>query len=506
MFVAGRPYLRGDEFAGRLALAGHGEDLARHLSVVQAIEDIGGYLFLSHDAAATLVHRGMVFYPQGWHLLTAVLESFVAPGGVTGFAALDLLLVFHVATYGLFGLVLAWALCWVGGPLVRTGGRLAVVAVALGAMLTMSDQIRLVVSGYPAQMMGLTALTLLIALLARPISRGRSQLIVVTALVVALGFGYYIYLPLALAAVAIWAWRHWAQLAVHRLTVRWCGAVVLVSLIPGVLGMTDHQAEGLTFTGTPPLVGRNVIVAALLVILAGTVTTRSGRRSPIWRSYGLSAAPTLVVTLALGAFQLFAFGSTGYYFDKLLAATEVALLVGLGSAARLLPPPPRHPRRLAMRIAAAAPALLAAAAVVALLGGVTSDSVLRSGTPVTWGTEWYKGVFRIDELADTTLRVMAEHPPRQGQAVFVITDNLYLNYAVPLWISALRGVSGGEQDRGQYSGFLPGVGPQAVSGLLLSLDGPVLVVTTTPAAATLVRDFMSQHPDRPIEHAVLSDA
>jgi hypothetical protein len=100
--------------------------------------------------------------------------------------------------------------------------------------------------------------------------------------------------------------------------------------------------------------------------------------------------------------------------------------------------------------------------------------------------------------------VMAEHPPRPGQAVFVITDNVYLNYAVPLWISALRRVSGGEQGRGQYSGFLPGVGPQAVSGLLLSLDGPVLVVTTTPDAADLVRDFITQHPYRPIEHAVLS--
>ena len=424
---------------------------------------------------------------------------------MSGFAALDLLLVFHVATYGLFGLVLAWALCWVGGPLVRTGGRLVLVAVALGAMLTMSDLIRLVVSGYPAQMLGLTLLTLLIAVLARPISRGPSQLIVVTSLVAALGFAYYVYLPVALAAVAIWAWRRVEaarDAPRHRPLVR-RGRVGFT--VPALLGMNDHQADGLTLTGTPPLVGRNVLVAALLVILAGTVTTRSGRRSPVWRAYALAAAPTLVATLALGAFQLVAFGTTGYYFDKLLAATEVALLVGLGSAARLLPPPPRHPRTASTRIAAASPSVLAAAAVVALLGGVTSDSVLRSGTPVTWGTEWYKGMFRIDELADTTLRVMAEHPPRPGP-VGLRTHRQCVSELRRAVVDRRAASASRAANRigASTAGSCRAWDRMAVSGLLLSLDGPVLVVTTTPGAAALLREFLTQHPGRSVEHAVLT--
>ena len=236
----------------------------------------------------------MALYPQGWHLLTALLESFVAPGGVSGFAALDLLLVFHVATYGLFGLVLS-----VGVVLGRRPARAhrRTVGARGRSLRGHADHVRSDPSGHiglPRPNAGSHGVDPPDCAARAAHQSGTQPAHRGDRVVVALGFGYYVYLPLALAAVSIWAWRPGAARGAARprtfAPARWC----LVSLLPFVLGMTDHQAEGLTFTGTPPLVGRNVVVAALLVILAGTVTTRSGRRSPIWRSYGLAAAPTLV--------------------------------------------------------------------------------------------------------------------------------------------------------------------------------------------------------------------
>jgi hypothetical protein len=199
------------------------------------------------------------------------------------------------------------------------------------------------------------------------------------------------------------------------------------------------------------MVGRDLVLALFILVLAG-LATKSGRRSPIWRGYLRSTVVVGSSVVAIGLFQLGTAGATGYYFDKMLGAAEVVVLAGLGVVTLLLPAPVRHPRDLRTRV--------------------------RANTPTA--------------LATVALLV-------PDQAVLVLTEDPYLNYVVPLWISALRAKTGGGQSRAQYNEFLPGADATSLTGAILAVRTPLIVFTTTSATSALVRSIQRVHPELPIE-------
>ena len=97
---------------GRFAIAAAAPDLAHQLSLFDTIRRVGGYLFLPGGDADGPVFPGSATYPEGSHLLYAVLDGFVRSSATefgTGLSALEHFLAYLVAGYGT-----ARARCWPG--------------------------------------------------------------------------------------------------------------------------------------------------------------------------------------------------------------------------------------------------------------------------------------------------------------------------------------------------------------------------------------------------------
>jgi hypothetical protein len=289
----------------------------------------------------------------------------------------DAVIVAHTLTYGLFALAIMWAALWLGGPLLRAGLRPLLLAAVVLPLVLYSDLTLQYIAGYPSQTLGLVELVILVAVLARPVGRGRTQLVLATALTVAVGYTYYLYLPAALLCGGIWAYARRRDLRRVHL---WFLVPIALALVPLGRGLLAGQADRLQFTGSPPMVGRDLVLALFILVLAG-LATRSGRRSPIWRGYLRSTVVVGSSVVAIGLFQLGTAGATGYYFDKMLGAAEVVVLAGLGVVTLLLPAPVRHPRDLRTRVRANTPTALATVALLVLGAGALHDSSYRSGVP-----------------------------------------------------------------------------------------------------------------------------
>ncbi|MBL6280516.1 hypothetical protein JMF97_30725, partial [Micromonospora fiedleri] len=140
-------------------------------------------------------------YPQGWHLLVALLDGHRTPpgGGPAGAAAVEPFLWWNFATFGLLVLVLLWAAQRLPGPL-HPLSRL-VLTVVVGALVPGSQMPRMLVSGYPTETLGLTLTAVLAVLVARPVGAPRDHFLLLAALLVGIGYTYYPFLPAAVLLV-----------------------------------------------------------------------------------------------------------------------------------------------------------------------------------------------------------------------------------------------------------------------------------------------------------------
>ncbi len=78
------PFVTRDR-AGRLAIMSPGEDLVRHFGLYDAIGHVQGYAFLHIDEAKPILPDvGLLTYPQGTHLLYALLGRFAGIGSRSG--------------------------------------------------------------------------------------------------------------------------------------------------------------------------------------------------------------------------------------------------------------------------------------------------------------------------------------------------------------------------------------------------------------------------------------
>ncbi|MFC5944502.1 hypothetical protein, partial [Micromonospora harpali] len=333
------PYLRAGDLAGRLAYAMTGEDNSRHLATVEGIRAVGGYLFTDPQAAARIAPEGMVWYPQGFHLTAALLDTFLrsstAPAGPAD--ALDHYLGWSVGAWGLLVLAVTWAAHRLAGPQLDPPRTLALTGAVTAACLG-SELARFVVYGYPGESLGLAATVLLVAVTCRPVARTGTQVAVVGALCVTVGFAYLMFLPVVAALVAAWLVRDRRRLR-HR--PRLLVAVALVAAVltplPAVAGLlrTDQVDNVATGGGVFPRYDAFLAFAGL--VGGGLI---AGRRLPVWRRYaaalaaaGVFAAGFLLYFRALGT-------DPRYYYGKTLHLLLAVLLVGAGALA-LLPPPGR---------------------------------------------------------------------------------------------------------------------------------------------------------------------
>lgn len=485
------PYLRAGDFTGRLAALMSGEDSTRHASLVDHLREAGAYPFLDPGAVSDVLNPGMADYPQGWHLVAAVLENLAASRAGLGPVEHDLtaLMVLLLGTFGLLVLTVVWAAgrlaaattdvaSRAGGASPADGatqgrgtgrrgvaGQLTAVCAA-GLLLVGSELVRTIVYTYAAEMFALAFLAALVAVAARPAVRTRDQIALLSALTIGVGFSYYLFLPIAalIVACAVVADRRRMRRAPGSVAVGvlLCGLAPLQALAGVLAGRRDGQLALGSLGGVRP-----VELALLAVLIAAGLVI--GRRDPVWRRYAPAFATALLAAAAVYGYLRWWGTDPGYYFGKMLHGYVLVALVGVGAVgnlARLLP-------GRAARRAWAGP--LGAVVVAALaLAQVTV------GVPTLTAVPWFSGQVNGErvraERARTVVAVATACSTADGPPAVVFFGDPARNwgYDESIFLTVLQRTSG-SAFRQAYG--LPRQSAQRrAEGLLERTAAPVRVV------------------------------
>lgn len=437
--------------AFRLGLALRGEDRARHFAMADTIRRLGGYVLArphSPVVADTVqdVHRG---YPQGFHLLAAVLDNFWTGTTRVGdpLAELSRFVVLDVLCYGMLGAAVIWALRRVAGPAARAPTLLPLAGLAVG-YLYFGDLLAVWYLGFAPEITGLAFLVVAVALLARPLSDTREQVLVVAAAVTAVAFAYYPLLPVAVAGVLAWAVparrrlrRHWIFTAtVAAVAVGVAAVPVLIAPAQGSVNMIFNNY------GVFPMRLPALLTPAALVVAALAVSPGGRRWTP---SVSTPVAVTLTAAAmagAVGAAQLARLGHTAYFYQKSLHLVAVLLLVTLGTVAGALG---RLYRSARWPGAAAATLALTALAVGAF--AVPGPSPPAAGAPravparpvlpagdESWGRAYWAGWLGDEAAAERIIRVYRAVPNPDRRITVLDLGDWLVDYTGTLYLAALR--------------------------------------------------------------------
>jgi hypothetical protein len=421
------------DLGGRIGIVATGEDFARHFTLYDVIGRIGGYAFLHRTAAAAYVPDNYGFgYPQGTHLLYAVLDRFARSSSTNADAVtgMDVLLWCHLGTYLFLALAVLWAVRRVAGPGADPAALLLVLG-GVAAVLYFGDPLTTFLRGFPNETLGLAMVAILSAILARPLARPREQVVTVAAALVGISFAYHLYLPYALLVAAVWVWRRRRALPVGTTVVAAVVAAPLVVITP--LENRPSGAGNLLLTlGTALPVDRPMLVLVVLAAVAGLLA-RGGWRAPARRFLTVELAAALMMVAALFAYQYAAVGHSAYYLEKLLHMLQVVALVGLGSTVRLLPRALIRPA-VRVRYAVAVVAALAVAGVLAAAGGQWHAEPLASP-----GLRYGLGLEDGSPLGGReAVEVARRFPDAGGSVDVVLTPTPYSTYFGTLFTAALQ--------------------------------------------------------------------
>ncbi|NJC64449.1 hypothetical protein HC028_07990 [Planosporangium flavigriseum] len=502
------------DLGGRIGIVATGEDIARHFMLYDVIGKVGGYAFLHRAGAAAFAPDDYGFgYPQGTHLLYAVLDRFVRSSAVNADAAsaMDVLLWCHLGTYLFLALALLWAARRVAGPGVGPATLLPVLAV-IASVLYFGDLLGAFVRGFPNEVLGLALVAVLTALIARPLPRLGEHVATVAALLVGISFAYHLFLPYALVATAVWAWPRRRALP-RRLAV--VGLLLLPLLLITPFENRPSGAANLLLTlGTALPVDRPILALVLLAAVAGLVV-RGGWRSPARRALVVALVVALGMVAVLFVYQYAMIGHSVYYFEKFLHMLLVVALVSLGSAARLLPrlgAPGSIAADGRARYAVAVVAALVIAAVPAAAGGPWHSRPLTS-PGLRYGLGLEKGSPAGGKQAVDLVR---RYPDAAGRVDVVLTQTPYANFFATLFTAVMqRNYRQGES----WYAFLSPSRPRTLADLEAKVrDSPVrvrfvvrerstpfLVADSAAAAPTNVQaaeDLARRYPDK-VEVVVL---
>ncbi|WP_405432971.1 hypothetical protein [Micromonospora sp. NBC_00617] len=335
------PWLRAGTLAGRLSLLALGEDNFRHVALVDAIGRLGGYVFLDPTGSRDEIVSLLVRYPQGWHLTTALLDAHLrsATGTSSGVSSLTHYGWWCFATFGLLVLTLFWAAQRLPGPLhpLHRG----VLTIVVGALVLGSQMPRLLIAGYPSEVLGLALAVALAVLVVRPLAGNREQTVLLAALLIGIGFTYYLFLPPAGLLVLGWLIAHRRELSQIRRTLLTVGLVTaLLAPLPllfGVLG--DSQTEALDAKAGPEVAEawRTLLGLTPIVLIALVIQARRADRA--WRRHLAAVLVAVGFALAIALANILAGVQPAYYFMKGTHPATGLLIVGTAALVRLLPVP-----------------------------------------------------------------------------------------------------------------------------------------------------------------------
>ncbi|SBT37533.1 hypothetical protein [Micromonospora auratinigra] len=491
----GWPYLRAGDLAGRLAYAMVGEDNSRHLATVEGIRAVGGYLFTDPQGAARIAPESMTWYPQGFHLVAALLDTFLRASTTPAdpLDALDHYLGWALAAYALLVLALVWAATRLAGRQLDVTRTWAVAGVVTALCLG-SELARFVAYGYPGETLGLALVTLLVAVLCRPVAGTGTQLCLIGALCVGVGFAYLMFLPVVGVLVAAWL------VAQRRKVLRrpWVLAGVALLVVPlapltSVGGLLrTRQLDNVASGG---VIDPRYDAFLALTALVGVGLLAGGLRLPVWRRYAATMGIALLFVLGVRVWFRVLGAPPAYYYGKTLHLLLAVLVVGIGALALLLPPPWTRSGR---RPGPAARALVAAAVVVAATGvaglprGAGIFAQPLGARTSTWASAWWSGRLARPGAADLTARALVQSRPEPGTAVVVASGQRRLGYLCSLFVATLQGTAGAS-GRAYY--YLPLAEPARSPAVVAAFPGRIVFLAADDRAEASVRQLLADHPD-----------
>ncbi|MCO1594102.1 hypothetical protein M8C17_02900 [Micromonospora sp. RHAY321] len=496
------PYLRATSFGQRLNLAMVGEDNGRHPALFDVIGRLGGYLFVDPDTAREQIFSGLVHYPQGWHLTSALLDGFLRSSGPApaGPALMDHYVLWCLATFGVLVLALVWAAQHVAGPLHPL--RRLVLIIGVTALVLGTELPRLLVAGYPSETFGLSLAVFLVALVVRPLSRLREQLILVGALLIGIGFCYYLFLFPTGAMVLCWLIADRRRLRARLGTVAVI-AVVTAALAPltALLGLfVAGQSEALAAPGgTPPVETYNAMLGLGAVVLAA-ISVATNRGESTWRRYLVALAVAVLFSASMAAVNLVNGTQPAYYFGKTAHLVIAVLIVGAAALARLLPVPAESTDSEPSRrpISGALPSVATAALVtVALLAGTgvigwTGGFFHRTGSNGTWAKDWADREVRdITRSASVTNIAYRNYPAIPGTVTLVVDKQGLQGYRESIFLSAMQGTSG-QTEPGIY--FRIYDEPARTAEILRRVPRPLRLIVAHPDAQKAIDGALKADP------------
>jgi hypothetical protein len=426
----------------RLGSVLRGEDLARHFAMFDTTRRVGGYVFLHRTQAAGSIASSDLAYPQGAHLLAAVLDNFLTSSSTVGrpVPSISHFLYYDQLNYLFLAFAVLWAARRLAGPAVRPLAFVPVAALCV-AYLLFGSPITTYTYGFFPEITGLGLLALLTGLLVRPLRSAREQVATVTALVVAVAYCYYLLLPVVALGVLGYA-------LVHRRRLRpvWPFAVAVAAVGAAMSAVPRVEAHGEQALSLQLLlqdfgvvrVQRGPLLALGILVVLGVAASRPWWRCPATRVMAVTGAGAVLLAAAVGGYEAVQVGRTLYFFEKSLHTVIVLLLIGSGAAAGL-----------AQRVLAATPARHRAAPLacavalglvpVAGLGGLDWDPQQQPGAEFhdpAYGTS--PGRLLVDGvIAETgparTALIVAERFPDPGDKITLVatgrqTDNLTTFY------------------------------------------------------------------------------
>ncbi|MET8369833.1 hypothetical protein ABZU42_08875 [Micromonospora profundi] len=489
------PWLRASTVAGRLSLLALGEDNFRHLALVDAVGRLGGYAFLDPAGAREQVVSLLVRYPQGWHLTTALLDSHLrsATGTPSGASSLTHYGWWCIATVGLLVLTLFWAAQRLPGPLhpLHSG----VLTVVVAALILGSQMPRLLIAGYPSEVLGLTLAVALAALVVRPLAGNREQLVLLAALLTGIGFTYYLLLPPAGLLVLGWLIGHRRELLQVRRTLLTVALVTAVlaplPLLVGVLG--GGQTDAIDAKAGPELAEAWRALLGLTPIVLTGLVIQARRAEGAWRRHLAVVLVAVGFALAIALVNVLDGVQPAYYFMKGVHLATALLIVGVAALVRLLPVPSGAARSAR---AAAIPALAAAVAVltVVTLCGLTGwRGSLLVVDKQSWTQLWVQHSVdkpsRVAQVCDAAYR---RHPAQPGTVTVVLDRAGYRGYIESICLSALQGTTA----QTEQVIYLPMFDePDRTRNILRAADGRLRLLVADSAARRRVDRLLAGHPE-----------
>jgi hypothetical protein len=520
--VAAAPTLRGGPTQD-LAYSAINGDRMRHVNLFDTIGQVGGYTFLNFDKARPLVEDAMAkSYPSGMHYLYALIESFVTGGhAARGLTVLVHYYWYVLVGYGFFALAVGWAARWAAGPRLA-GWRAVLVTATVTLWLATGIMTTLVWEAFDPEVLALGFLAIALAVLARPPASVGEQVLVTTALIVAVCFTYSLFLPLigvaALAGLVVYRrrlWRHrWLTLPVIAVA----GIVAATPLVlPQLLFHFDASKQLAMFGFIVPVPKRTLLLLAALA-LGGLAVPALLRLPRLKALAGIVGSATALVGL-FWLYQKVTLGATQYYVYKLMQALVVFYLVAAGTLVLRVRDTVRRP---VLQLAASATALVVA---LAVSGAVYFKPVqfryqdMRPGPDTNWGAVWANGRLIYGPYAPTIAALDKAGYLGDGKPTLVVFDNNGLlnvhvtlvaataNRQLGLLNSQVYGMSKVTDlvHVSQPTSAKASAGLAALEDVVRGAPVPVRVIVSDPYVADRLRTFADSSPNLGLQVVLMPD-